>query len=79
MGFTEEEKYKLLSKVAELDDSVKSLIKIIRGDEDSSIPEGLMWSSQRNTEFRQNITRWLWGLTGIITAIVIERLFSLLS
>lgn len=79
MSFTQEEKFKLLSKVAELDESVKNLIKIIRGEDDSSVPSGLMWDSRKNTEFRKNITRWLWILTALITGVILERIFSLFT
>jgi hypothetical protein len=76
MSFTESEKNKLLSDVAMIQRTVNSLNKIIRGPEDTSTPEGLLWSTTKNSAFRRYVTKWLWALGTGLSLVYLERILT---
>jgi hypothetical protein len=79
MSFTESEKNKLLSDVAMIQRTVNNFDKIIRGPDDTSTPEGLLWSTRKNSEFRRNVTKWLWALGTGLSLVYLERILTYFS
>jgi len=76
MSFTETEKNKLLSDVHTIQRTVNSLDKIIRGPDDTPTPEGLLWSTRKNSEFRRNVTKWIWALGTGLSLVYLERILT---
>ena len=76
MSFTETEKHKLLSDVDMIQRTVNNFDKIIRGPDDTSTPEGLLWSSRKNSDFRRNVTKWLWVLGTGLSLVLLERILT---
>ena len=59
--------------------TVNNLDKIIRGPEDTSTPEGLLWSTTKNSAFRRNVTKWLWALGTGLSLVLLERILTYFS
>jgi len=76
MSLTEPEKHKLLSAVDTIQRTVNNLDKIIRGPDDTPTPEGLLWSSRKNSDFRRNVTKWLWVLGTGLSLVLLERILT---
>ena len=76
MSFTESEKNKLLSDIDTIQRTVNSLDKIIRGPDDTPTPDGLLWLSRKNSDFRKNVTKWLWVLGTGLSLVLLERILT---
>lgn len=76
MPFTDVEKAEVMRRLKVLEEDKRTLERIIKGQDDSDEPGGIIWRVMENTKFRKLFTAWLWLLTVISTGIVIEKVIQ---